>query len=285
MHQRHGLHIGLEQIKTANLRYGSVTSGRWSVAGTTAIRMTSVSRGESESSLPRRSVILNPMSRTLSQLPRRRQKFTLDEIQHIVLDDISWRFYEQVLDALQNRPIRVTYDGGRLEMMAPLAMHEDGKTFIGRMIETLTLELNVEVKSLGSTTYRDKEKLKGLEPDECYFFKNASKVRGIREWDSKKHPPPELVVEVDITTHWIDREAIYAALGVPEIWRWDGSKIECLHLNGDHYVIRKHSLAFPFLEPAELRRFLIKLKSKDENAVLREFIKWVRKQGWAKPSL
>lgn len=167
-------------------------------------------------------------------------------------------------------------------MMALLAMHEDGKTFLGRMIETLTLLMDMEVKSLGSTTYRRKEKRKGLEPDECYFFKNASQVRGIREWNAKKHPPPELVVEVDITSHWIDRESIYAVLGVPEIWRWDGTKIECLHRHDDHYVIRKHSLAFPFLEPAELKRFLVKLKTRDENAVLREFIDWVKKQGRAK---
>ena len=225
------------------------------------------------------------MSRILT-LPRTRRRPKslpcIDDADHLVLDDISWQFYEQLLKEFGNRPIRVTYDEGRLEMMAPLATHEDGKTFIGRMIEMLTLLMGIEVKSLGSTTYRDRDKLKGLEPDECYFFKNASQVRGIREWNAKKHPPPELVVEVDITSHWIDREAIYAALVVPEIWRWDGSKIECLHLHGDHYVIRKYSLAFPFLEPAELKRFLVRLKTRDENAVLRQFVSWVRKQGWAK---
>src|SRR4051794_2012849 len=110
------------------------------------------------------------MSRTLSQVPKRHEKFSLDEVQHIVLDDVSWTFYEQLLKAIGNRPIRVTYDEGRLEIMSPLREHEKLKKLIGRLIEMLTFLLNIEMDSSGSTTFRRKEKLKGLEPDECYFF-------------------------------------------------------------------------------------------------------------------
>src|SRR5207248_563943 len=134
----------------------------------------------------------------------------------------------------------------RLEIMAPLFWHEDVKTFLGRLVEMLTFLCSIDVKSAGSTTFARKEKRKGLEPDECYFIKSAAAVRGVKRWNPRKHPPPDLAIEVDITSRSIEREPIYAALGVPELWRWDGARLECLHLTGDHYVIRKHSLAFPF---------------------------------------
>jgi Uma2 family endonuclease len=221
------------------------------------------------------------MSRTLTQIHHRRD-WSIDDRQHIVLDDVSWNFYEQVLKEIGNRPLRVTYDEGRLEIMSPLREHEKPKKLIGRLIEMLTFLLNMEMDSGGSTTFRRKDKLKGFEPDECYFIKNAAKMRGVKRWNPKKHPAPDLIVEVDITSRSIDRESIFAALGVPEVWRWDGVKLQCLHLDGDHYVIRKHSLAFPFLEPSELRRYVLKLRRRDENAIVKEFVDWVKKNGWVK---
>src|SRR5205085_6121234 len=111
------------------------------------------------------------------------------------------------------------------------------------LIKALTVELNVEVKSLGSTTFRRDDKGKGLEPDECYYFKNEKKMRGRKRLNLKKDPPPELVVEIDITHRSVEREPIYAALGVPEIWRWDGTKLECLELVGRDYRPREKSLS------------------------------------------
>src|SRR4051812_24072864 len=160
------------------------------------------------------------MSRTLSQLPKRLEKWAFNEVQHIVLDDVSWAFYEHVLKEIGDRQIRVTYDDGRIEIMSPLSEHEMAKKPIARLLEMLTFVLDIEICSSGSTTFRRKEKRKGLEPDECYFFgENAVKIRGVRRWNPKKHPPPDLAIEVDITSRSIDREPIYAALGVRELWR------------------------------------------------------------------
>ena len=127
--------------------------------------------------------------------------------------------------------------------MSPLSEHERLKKFIARLLEMLTFVLDINMSSGGSTTFRRKEKLKGLEPDECYFFKNATKMRGVKRWNPAKHPPPDLAVEVDIMSRSIDREPIYAALGVPELWRWDGAKLQCLHLTGDHL---RHPREKPF---------------------------------------
>ena len=228
------------------------------------------------------------MTQVLSQ-PRKKQSAArrqsdspLDDIQHIVLEDATWELYDQLLREIGDRPIRINYDQGRLEMMSPLPEHEEVKKTIGRLIETLSYDMAIEVKSLGSTTFRRADKAKGLEPDECYYFKSEKKMRGRKRLNLKKDPPPELVVEIDITHRSVDREPIYAALGVPEIWRWDGTKLECLELASNVYRLRTKSLAFPFLAPADLTRFIRMRSRTGENAIIRKFRDWVRANGWAK---
>jgi Uma2 family endonuclease len=216
------------------------------------------------------------MSRTLFHPPT----ILLDEVQHFVMEDASWDLYEKLLRDIGNRPIRVTYDEGRMEVMSPLPQHERPKRLLGRMIETLTLELDMQVASLGSTTFRARDKAKGLEPDECYYFRDEERMRGKQRLDLKKDPAPELVVEIDITARSVPREPIYAALGVPEIWRHRPRCVECLHLIGGEYHARKMSLAFPFLEPALLERFIEKAAVDGETAMVRQFVAWVRKNGW-----
>ena len=216
------------------------------------------------------------MSRTLSQ-----PAISIDRGQHFVLEDASWGLYEKLLRDIGDRPIRVTYDDGRMEIMSPLPEHEDVKKLIARLIEMLTFLLDMPVKSLGSTTFRRKDRAKGLEPDECYYFRNEAKMRGRKRLDMTKDPPPELVVEVDIMHRSVPREPIYAALGVPEIWRYDGSCLQCLHLKAGQYAVRKMSMAFPFLEPALLQPFIDRLGDRDETSIVKAFVRWVKKNGWA----
>lgn len=217
------------------------------------------------------------MSRTLSHPP----VIDIDDIQHFVMEDASWELYEKLLHDIGDRPIRVTYDHGRMEIMSPSPEHEKPKKLLGRMIEALTVELNMPVASLGNTTFRRRETAMGLEPDECYYFRNELKMRGKTRLDLKKDPPPELVVEIDITSRSVPRQPIYAAMGVPEIWRCDGRRVQCLHLKDGAYHVNKMSIAFPFLEPALLRRFIEIAATEGETAMHRQFVAWVRKNDWA----
>jgi Uma2 family endonuclease len=217
------------------------------------------------------------VTQTLSHPP----KISLDGIQHLVLEDASWELYEKLLREVGDRSIRITYDRGRMEIMSPLPEHERPKKFIGRMIEALTLELDIPMASFGSTTLRRREKARGLEPDECYYFRNEEKVRGRKRMNLKKDPPPELVVEIDVTSRSVPRQPIYAALGVPEIWHYH-HRLQCLHLVEGKYQVRKMSLAFPFLEPALLQQFIDLRPVRSETAILRQFIAWIRANGWSR---
>jgi Uma2 family endonuclease len=212
------------------------------------------------------------MTRTLSHPP----SVDLDDIQHFVLEDASWELYERFLREIGDRPVRVTYDSGKMEIISPLPEHEGPKKIIGDMIEMLCFELRIPVICLGSTTFRRKIRAKGLEPDECYYIENEPRIRGKRRLNLRTDPPPDLAVEIDVTTRSVPRQRVYAALGVPEIWRYDGKRIQCLHLIDGEYHARKFSLAFPFLEPASLKQFLGQGSFQDKTAVLRSFVDWVR---------
>jgi Uma2 family endonuclease len=202
----------------------------------------------------------------------------LDQQQHIVLDEISWELYEKLLEEIGNRPLRVTFDQGRLEIMSPLPKNERWGSWIGRLIELLALEKLIRIEPLGSTTFRSRLKRRGLEPDECYYIQNADQALQIEdEFDPAIHAPPDLAIEIDITSRSVPREPIYAALGVPELWRFDGSALDVLHLGADGaYQRAGRSLALPFLPIEPFTRFILRRTDPDQLAVLREFQAWVR---------
>ncbi len=92
-----------------------------------------------------------------------------DALQQIVLDGISWTTYQNLLFDLDERPIRLTYDNGSLEIMPPLAIHEWWKRRLGLMIDLIAIGRQIHVEALGSTTFSREDLAKGLEPDECYY--------------------------------------------------------------------------------------------------------------------
>ncbi|HWE40584.1 MAG TPA: Uma2 family endonuclease [Isosphaeraceae bacterium] len=139
---------------------------------------------------------------------------TTDDGQRFVLRGVNWKVYNAILGALGDRPIRLTYDRGNLELMSPSHAHESGGYLLGRMIEILSLELDIPIKGGGSTTFRREDLDRGLEPDECYWIANQPRIAGEREIDLAIEPPPDLAIKVDITSSSLDRQGIYTALGV-----------------------------------------------------------------------
>ncbi|MBI3271753.1 MAG: Uma2 family endonuclease [Planctomycetes bacterium] len=204
--------------------------------------------------------------------------------QHFVLQDVDWEFYESLLSRLGDRPLFLTYDRGRLELMSPSEEHESFGRLVGRLIETLTLELDIPLYSVGSTTFRREDLDRGLEPDECCYIQNELKVRAVEEIDLTRDPPPDLVVEIEISRRLLDREGIYAALGVPELWRFDGERLRVYQLGpAGVYQLAERSVCLPMLPPAEVERFVGLRKTTDETTLVRSFRSWVRQTLGTKP--
>ena len=197
----------------------------------------------------------------------------------ILLTNISWKTYESLVNELtQQGGIRLTYDRGNLEIMTPLAPHEKYKKILGRFVESVSDELNVEICSLGSLTCRREDLARGLEPDQCYYIENENVVWDKEQIDLNQDTPPDLVVEIDVTSSSIDRLSLYASLGVPEVWRYDGNRLIIYQLEAQEYTERDVSPTFPFLSQVEMLRFLELRRTTKENALIRLFREWVRSQ-------
>jgi len=160
--------------------------------------------------------------------------------------------------------------------MVPSHDHERYRSLLGRLIETLTLELDLPCDAAGSTTWRKQLEDRGLEPDECYYLANAERVSG-RKVDLEVDPPPDLAIEVEISRGAFDRLRIYAALGVPEVWRFDGEalRVEQLQADGTYREVAV-SPSLPFLPPEEVVRWLRLADTMGQTPWLRQFREWVR---------
>lgn len=199
--------------------------------------------------------------------------------QRFLLQNVSWDFYEHLMRELGDRHVRVTYDRGDLEFMAPTYRHENYGRTLGRIVTAVAEVMHIAIENGGSTTFRREDLDRGLEPDDCFYVRNVRKILGKKEFDLSIDPPPDLAIEIDITHSSLDRMSIYAALGVPEVWRFDGETLEvhCLTPDGD-YTIRRHSPTFPWLPMHRLVEFLQESTDVDDSTLMRKFQGWVRRQ-------
>lgn len=199
--------------------------------------------------------------------------------QRVLLKEVSWQMFESILDELGNhRAARLAYDNGTLEIIAPLVGHEDDKEIIGDLVKALLEELNIEFRSLGSTTFKRQDILKGVEPDQCFYIQNEATIRGKRVIDLQTDPPPDLVIEIDITSDSRTRFNIYEALGVPELWRYS-RQLQIYLLQHGKYIESSISPNFPKLSIVEvITQYVEQSKTAGRNQTLRNFRNWVKQQ-------
>ena len=205
------------------------------------------------------------------------QSPVLPREQRFLLQNVIWQGYLQFLDAVGDRPVRLTYDRGNLELMSPSYRRATYASLLGRFVEAVTEELNIPMKSGRCTTFRRRDLDRDLEPDHCYYVQHVAQLRGRTEIDLTRDPPPDLAIEVDVTRSSLDRMSIYAALGIPEVWRFDGEALEVHRLAPDGaYGLAEQSGAFTFLPIAELVVFLRDCEDTNDTSLFRSFRSWVR---------
>jgi Uma2 family endonuclease len=204
------------------------------------------------------------------------EKTTLAE-QRVVFHNITWQNYQQILAALgQSRSSRLIYDQGTLEITMPLEEHESATRLIELFIRILVEESGLRIKTMGSTTLNRDDLQRSAEPDNCYYIQNQPQVVG-KKVNLNEDPPPDLIVEVDITHTDINKLQFYASMGVPEFWRYNGETLQIYQLQNHQYVETEKSPTFSIITKPKLYQFLQDCQI-DEVQAEKSFRAWVQQE-------
>jgi Uma2 family endonuclease len=197
----------------------------------------------------------------------------------VLLHNISWQQFENILKDLgDKRAARIAYDNGTLEIMTPLPEHESYKEIIGDLVKDIAEELDIDYDSFGSTTWRREIKMAGVEPDNCFYFQNEPLIRGRIDLNLLQDPPPDLALEIDVTSKSLNRFPIYARLGVPELWCYDSNALKIYHLEDGKYIESQQSIVFPNLTIQELPQLIEQNRADGRRAIRRAVRVWVREK-------
>lgn len=198
----------------------------------------------------------------------------------VLLKNISWQMFEKILNNLgEGYAARIAYDKGTLEIKMPLPKHERAKAIIGDLVKVLLEELNIDCECFASTTFKREDMLSGVEPDDCFYIQNEPAMRGKTEINLTVDPPPDLALEIDNTSDSRLRFNSYEALGVPEVWRYNGKVLQIYLLQDGKYIESNISSNFPELPIIEIvPQYLEQSKTAGRSSTIRAFRTWVRER-------
>lgn len=191
---------------------------------------------------------------------------------------ISWEVYEEFLEEFwgENSP-RFTYDSGILEVEMPNSLkHEEDSRNLAALFEEIAVELEVDFRRSGSTTFRRKNIRKGFEPDSCFYIQSLSLIEGKIDLNTDKDPPPDLIIEVNRTSSSLPRMPIFAAFGVKEVWRFDGKTLKFYTLEEGVYLETKKSVALPILSSQQAVEFLQESREMKSTAWVKKIREWAK---------
>ncbi|HEY9302109.1 MAG TPA: Uma2 family endonuclease [Phormidium sp.] len=195
----------------------------------------------------------------------------------VILKGVSWSTFKALLaDVGDDRAWRIAYEGGVLEIRMPHLEHEVPKGLIESFIEATADELEIEVMKAGSLTLEREDLTRAVEPDTCFYIQNEASVRGKRDISLPEDLPPDLAIESDYTNSSVNKDSIYAALGVPELWRYRRESLQVYHLVEGKDEMCDRSLAFPFLPVAEIPGFIEQSRTVGQRAAVRLFRQRIR---------
>ncbi|NER21407.1 MAG: Uma2 family endonuclease [Symploca sp. SIO1C2] len=206
------------------------------------------------------------------------QQIVLPPGQQLLMTNVSWQMYQQLLEEFgEKRGSRINYSRGVLEIMVPLPEHEDDKVIIADLVKVILEELDIEFRSLGSTTFKSEIMKQGIEADDCFYIENEAAVRGKKRIDLTVDPPPDLALEIDITSR--TKFDNYEALGVGELWRFNGRQLEINQLQAGKYIRVNESPHFPGFPLSEvIPQYLESSKIEGRNKIIKAFRAWVRQR-------
>ncbi|MEH2347453.1 MAG: Uma2 family endonuclease [Nostoc sp.] len=196
--------------------------------------------------------------------------------QQMLLQDISWQQLENILDEMgERRAARISYSNGWLEIIVPLPEHEKDKEYIGELVRILLDKLQIDFEPFGSTTLKNERMRQAVEPDTSFYIQNQAAVIGKNRIDLNIDPPPDLAIEVDITSR--TRFENYEILGVPELWRHTQQGLEISVLREGKYLkseLSPNFLGIPIIEL--VNEYVQQCLTIGRSQAMRNFRDWVK---------
>lgn len=209
-------------------------------------------------------------SKIVSQLPAGSE---------IILREQTWADYEEILESVgEASGLRISFDGENIKIMTLSTKHEKYVRFVERLVDNLSMRKRIKILSYGSSTMKSSRRERGSEPDCCFYVQNAELVAHLDTIDFTRDAPPDIVVEIDVYHASAEKFEIYAKLGVPEFWLYDGERMKIYQLKGEKYSTVAESPALPILSDMVLTEFLNRLKTSDQFEILLDFEKWLDEQ-------
>jgi len=204
---------------------------------------------------------------------------TSQRADRVVLHNLSWQQFENILANLgDRRSARIAYYDHVLEIMTPLPEHEYYKEQLGDVVKFIGEALDLNYECYGSSTWKREIMQAGVEPDNCFYFQNEFLIRGKLHFDLNQDPPPDLALEVDLTSKSIPRLPLYARLGVPEIWQYDDGVLTIYQLHQGAYQTSATSAIFPQLKITELPQLIEQYRPQGRRAFQQAVKDWIQAQ-------
>ena len=197
---------------------------------------------------------------------------------------VSWETYERLLGDDEERRIpRMTYDQGVLELVTPSKPHEVDALVFAHLVFIVAANLGIPIRSVGSTTFRRKDLERGVEPDASFYIQNEERIRGKRQIDLTVDPPPDIILEMEMSRSALDKLPLFASIGIPEVWRCDGQRVSIFVLEQDGYRESSSSRALPVLTSEVLTRFLAESRTMLSPDWFQAVSDWARERQAASP--
>jgi Uma2 family endonuclease len=227
------------------------------------------------------STITAPPPSPATKPPLHTVKVVMGE-QRVVIRDVKWHVYETVVDSIgEGQHVRVAYDGKDMELMVMGYLHEDYKTLFGRLMNAVTVELDISCLDAGETTWKRPHVDRGIESDQSYYFDPvkmavAEAALALKSNNIDDYPNPDLAIEIDISTPDVDRQGIYKALRVSEVWRFNDTGVTIERLDDAGAFVALDSSGFLPIRSDEIARWVFQEETSDLTAWKRRLRDWIR---------
>ncbi|MCX6590372.1 MAG: Uma2 family endonuclease [Acidobacteria bacterium] len=197
-------------------------------------------------------------------------------VQRIELWGRSWESYQAFLALQQERSPRISFDDGWLEVMVCSIEHEEPSQTLAAIVATVAEEAGIDFEPAGRPTIQRAHLKKGFEPDAAFYFTHLDRMRKPR-FKPNELPAPDLTIEVDLTSDSRPRLGIFAAVGVPEVWRFSNGDLEFLTLLDGAYRPATRSQWLPSLTAKTVMRWLKQREQMSRLAWLKSIRTWTRR--------